>query len=211
MQRESLFAKVMKNTAHGILDILIVLTTIVIYGGLPAPGVARADVVVKQNPSNPTFKVTVSGPGGKVAFKGATNTAGIFATSNLSAGKYVVQFNSSNAAVKGNQYTLVVSAGKKKVSAEAVAGEKFAAGGIAMKIDVGDGSNITGQITNGLQTKVDSNGKKMVWIPKKLGSNLPAHWAAEDSPEAREALTQSSLSIKNIQDRQNQGITPFPH
>ena len=91
----------MKNTAHGILDILVVLMTIVIYGGLPAPGVARADVVEKQNPSNPTFKVTVSGPGGKVAFKGATNTAGIFATSNLSAGNYVVQFNSSNAAVKG--------------------------------------------------------------------------------------------------------------
>jgi hypothetical protein len=52
------------------------------------------------------------------------------------------------------------------------------------------------------------NGKPMVWIPKRTGSNIAAHWAESDSAEAKEVQTASSFSKKNIQDRQNQGITP---
>jgi hypothetical protein len=52
-----------------------------------------------------------------------------------------------------------------------------------------------------------SNGKPMVWIPKKLGSNLAAHWALSDSAEAKEAMTQSTFSTKNLQDKQNQGVS----
>ena len=158
----------------------------------------------------PPLNVIVSDSSGKADYKGATDTKGTFGTAKLQKGNYTVQFTSKSGDLKGKTYALFISAGKKKVTADAVAGEKFLAGGVAMKIDVGDGSSVTGQITSGLQTKVDSNGKKMVWIPKKLGSNLSAHWAAEDSAEARETQTQGSLSRKNIQDAQNQGVTPFP-
>jgi hypothetical protein len=41
---------------------------------------------------------------------------------------------------------LVIFAGKKKIVADAVEAEKFAAGGVAMKIDVAAGLNITGQV-----------------------------------------------------------------
>src|SRR2546421_10543765 len=95
----------------------------------------------------PPMTVTVSGPGGKVAFKGSTSTGGTFATGSLGAGNYVVQFNTSNAAVKGKSYALFISAGKKKVTADSVSGEKLSAGGVAMKIDVAAGLNITGQVT----------------------------------------------------------------
>jgi hypothetical protein len=156
----------------------------------------------------PPVNVIVSDSSGKAAYKGSTDTKGTFGTSKLQKGNYIVQFNSKSADLKGKTYALFISAGTKKVTADAVAGEKFAAGGVAMKIDVSDGLNITGQITSGLETKVDSNGKKMVWIPKRVGSNLPGHWAAEDSAEAKEARTSSSMSIKNIQDRQAQGISP---
>src|SRR5205814_5203111 len=109
----------------------------------------------------PALNVTVSDAGGKVAFKGATNSSGLFATTNLKPGSYIVAFNSTNAALKGNQYVLVISAGKKKVSANAVAGEKFTAGGVAMKIDVGASVNITGQVA--AESKVAmKDGKKMV-------------------------------------------------
>jgi hypothetical protein len=148
----------------------------------------------------PQLTVTVADSTGKAAYKGTTNAKGTFATGALKPGKYVVQFNGSG--IKGGNYALVVSAGTKKVTADAVAGEKFGGGGVAMKIDVGSGLNITGQVTTGLQTKVDPSGKKMVWIPKKLGSNLPAHWAAEDSAEAKEARSQGTLSTKSVQDIQ---------
>jgi hypothetical protein len=148
----------------------------------------------------PQLTVTVADSGGKPAYKGATNAKGTFATGTLKPGQYVVQFNAEG--VKGGKYALVVSAGTKKVTADAVAGEKFGKGGVAMKIDVASGLKITGQVATLLQEKVDSNGKKMVWIPKKLGSNLPAHWAAEDSAEAKEAKSAGNLSIKNVQDMQ---------
>jgi len=44
---------------------------------------------------------------------------------------------------------LIVSAGKKKVSADAVAGEKFLAGGVAMKIEFDAASSIVGQVGAG--------------------------------------------------------------
>src|ERR1700682_695881 len=122
----------------------------------------------------PALNVTVSDASGKAAFKGATNADGTFATTNLKPGNYVVQLNSTNSALKGNQYSVVISAGKKKVSASAVAGETFTVG-VAMKIDLGASVNITGQVA--VESKVAmKDGKKMVWLAPRIGSNLPGRW-----------------------------------
>jgi hypothetical protein len=150
----------------------------------------------------PQLTVTVSDSAGAAAYKGATNANGTFATGTLKPGKYVVQFNAKSAEVKGGSYALFVSAGSKKVTADSVAGEKFMGGGVAMKIDVGSGLNITGQVTTGLQTKLDKNGKRLVWIPKQLGSNMPGHWVEEDSAEAKTAKAAGTLSTKSIMDIQ---------
>src|ERR1700674_3915842 len=147
--------------------------------------------------SVPALNVTVSDASGKAAFKGTTNTKGTFATANLKPGNYVVQFNSNNSAVKGNHYAIVVSAGTKKVSASAVPGEKFAGGGVAMKVDVGAGLNITGQVATEANGAV-KNGKKMVWIPPQLGSNMPGHWVEEGSAEAMAARSAGTLSTRDI-------------
>lgn len=205
MQRKFLFAKVMKNMTGGILFILVALTTLVIYGGLLAPGVARADVAVKQNPSNPTFKVTVADAGGKVAFKGMTDTSGSFATGNLAAGNYVVQLNSSTGATKGDQYTVVIAAGKKKVSAESVAGEKFNAGGVAMKIDVAGGLKVTGQVAASTVKIDEKTKKKLVYIPSRIGSNLPGRWVPADSAEAIAALNSGLIRKEDVSKWQDHG------
>jgi len=155
----------------------------------------------------PQMNVTVSDSSGKVAYKAATSSAGTFATGTLKSGGYVVQFNAKGADVKGNNYALVVSAGKKKVVANGVNGDKFAAGGVAMRIQVESGLSITGQVASDLKSMM-KDGKKMVWIPKQLGSNLPGHWVEADSAEAKQAMTAGSYSIKNIQDKQAQGVSP---
>ena len=149
------------------------------------------------------MNVTVSDAGGNAAFKGTTNANGAFATANLKPGNYVVQLNSKSAAVKGNRYTIVVSAGKKKVSAGAVPGEKFAGGGVALKVDVGAGLNITGQVATEANGVV-KNGKKMVWIPPTVGSHMPGRWVPADSPEAISAYNSGQLSpqgVQNLQER----------
>jgi hypothetical protein len=160
----------------------------------------------------PSINVTVADGSGKAAYKGATDSNGTFSTPKLQAGNYVVQFNSKSAP-KGGQYALVVSAGKKKVTASSVSAEKFAAGGVAMKIEVGAGLNVTGQVAeqkSNATAPMGHNGKPMVWIPKKLGSNIAAHWAESDSAEAKEVMAGGSMSRQDLQNRQNQGPATLP-
>ena len=87
--------------------------------------------------------VTVSDASGKVAYKGKTSGDGAFATAKLQPGNYVVQFNSQN--VRGD-HAIIVSAGSTKVSAQAVSASKFSGGGVAMRIEVGKGLNISAQV-----------------------------------------------------------------
>ena len=156
----------------------------------------------------PKMNVSVSDSGGKAAYKGSINAQGVFATPTLQPGSYVVQFSSKDAP-KGGQYALVVSAGKKKVTANSIAAEKLAGAGVAMKIDVGQGLNITGQVADQKSSApLGKNGKPMVWIGPKTGSNKAPHWAESDSAEANEARTSGSFSSQDLQNRQNQGITP---
>ena len=157
----------------------------------------------------PSLKILVADSSGKIAYRGATDSSGLFATPKLQAGNYAVQFTSNDAA-KGSRYTFVVAAGTKKVAAHAIAAEKLAGGGVAMKIDVAAGLNITGQVAaeDKNTAPLGRNGKPMVWIAKRTGSNLAAHWAESDSAEAKEVMTSGSLSSKNLQDRENQGIMP---
>ena len=156
----------------------------------------------------PKVNVTVADSSGKAAYRGATDVKGSFATGALKPGNYVVQFNSSSAP-KGSHYSVVISAGKKKVAANGVAAEKFAAGGVAMKIDVGAGLNISGQVAAEEKSSapMGTNGKPMVWIAKKLGSNVAPHWADSDSAEAKEAMTTTNMSRQDLQNRQSQGVT----
>jgi hypothetical protein len=153
----------------------------------------------------PPLNVTVSNSG-KASFKGTTNAQGGFATGKLGPGNYTVQFSSNSGELKGKKYAVVVAAGKKKVSAE-VAGEKFANGGVAMKVDVGAGLNITGQVAADTGP-LSKNGKKMVWIPPMLGSNMPGHWVEEDSAEAKASATRSNVSKDSIQKLQEHSYNP---
>ncbi len=166
----------------------------------------------------PALDVTVSDPAGKVAFKGRTGADGTFATKTLEQGEYVVQFNARNGAPKGN-LAVVVSAGKQKVMAEAVPGSKFAAGGVAMKVKVGKGLNITGQVSTGKvatvaaassNTKVKIvNGKRFIWVAGGgTGSNIGGRWVEEGSAEAQNLHRISGEGVQNMQDRGMQGGVP---
>ena len=157
----------------------------------------------------PSVSVTISDTGSVVAYKGRTNTEGTFATGKLHPGEYTVQFN-SDVMAKDN-YAVVISAGKQKVAAEAVEGSKFARGGVAMKIKVGDGMNITGQIANGKPGAVTAkagatqvkiiNGKRWFLVRGSTGSNLGQHWVEEGTPEARNLQNLRTSEVARIQER----------
>lgn len=160
----------------------------------------------------PSMNVIVSDSSGNLAFKGTTKANAPFATANLAPGNYVVQFHSKSEALKGNQYLLVVAAGQKKVIADAVPGEKFAEGGVAMRITVGPGLNITGQVAidqvvasaGSAKVKV-INGKRYVWVTSRTGSNLGDHWEEELRAPSQNVVTMSRDRFRQIQDRAFEG------
>ncbi len=153
----------------------------------------------------PSLNVIVSDSSGKAAFKGTTNSQGAFTTAKLKPGNYVVQFNSPNG-IKGS-YAIVVSAGVKKVSAAGVAGEKFAKGGVALKVDVGNLLSISGQVATET-AGASKDGKKMVWIPPQAGSHMPGHWADPDSAEAKAAKSAGTLTSQDVGDIQERAHNP---
>lgn len=155
--------------------------------------------------------VTVSNASGKAIFKGKTNASGTFATGKVQPGDYVVQLH-SNAPLKGDGYAVVISAGKKKMSADSLPGSKFAGGGIAMKIAVGDGMNITGQVVAGGASGGDPNvkvvnGTKYYWVKGGTGSNLGGRWmtAEEAKSQGFNVHAMSSDSVRRMQEG------PDPH
>jgi hypothetical protein len=160
----------------------------------------------------PAMNVTVFDGNSKVAFKRALSPDGAFATGNLPAGDYVVQFNSNSAELKSGSYLVVVSAGAKKVIADSVSGGQFSGGGVAMRITVGATRKISGQVapdqvlafTSGLKTKT-IDGKRYVWVKGGLGSNLGDHWEAEGLANAQNVVRVSRDKIQKMQDRGYEG------
>lgn len=173
----------MKHIIRGSLLPFLILVASAAYGGVPE------------------IKVTVSDANGNIAFKGKTNADATFATENLQPGNYVVQFNSKSPALKGNQYLLVVSAGTKKVKATDVPGEMFHDAGVAMKVGVGKGLKITGQIAT--MRMVDN--KRYVWVAAETGSNLGGHWVEEGVGEGHHVVRLSKNYLRKIQDTSGEG------
>jgi hypothetical protein len=158
------------------------------------------------------MEVTVFDAHGIVAFKGPMSANATFATRNLYPGHYVVQFNAKSPAVKDNQYLLVVSAGKKKVIAPGVRGETLIAGGAAMRLDVGPGSKITGQVANEQDVARGDgpkyrliDGKLSVWVTAELGSNRGGHWVEQGLAPARNIVAWNSDELRKRQDRGGEG------
>ena len=150
-----------------------------------APSVRGIDVVVSKN--------------GRVAYQGKTDGSGAFSTGPLDAGAYVVEFRSNK--VAGNTLSLAATGGKKKVIADSIPGEKFGAGGVAMKVDVAASSKLAGQVNLGpLPKQVAAaeskgmekvranvkviNGKRYVWVPAPIGSGMGGRWVEEGSEAA---------------------------
>lgn len=137
-------------------------------------------------------------PGGAVAYQGKADVRGNFNAPNLKPGNYIIEFHADNAAAIKSQKFSIAVAGKQRVTANGVAGDKFGGGGVAMKVQVGKAGKLTGQVasaqTAGMET-VRANvkvmhGKRYVWVPGQIGSQIGGKWVEEGSEEA--ALSNSN-------------------
>jgi len=164
----------------------------------------------------PAMNVIVSDANGKGAFRGRTNAEGVFSTGKLAPGNYVVQFNSSDAA-RNKQYLLVLSAGRKKVAADSVAGAKFGGSGVALRVSVGPATRIVGQVVTEEPVVSSENtnmkiilGRRYYWLASQTGSNL-GRWVEEGTKEANNLVRLDLVSLQRFQDRAGEGSMSNDH
>jgi hypothetical protein len=189
----------MKNMTRSILLAWTVFAACAIYGG-QSPGVAGVDVVVKQNPSKRTV----------------TDSRGSFSLEGLPAGSYTLGFRareakdltrtpewrnpkvSTDKVTVATSYSIKIDGTKRSVSKSGLTSENVLAG-VDVPVEVGAGAKVRGQVAAGAL-------KKMVWIPKEPGSNIPGHWAAADSAEAKAKRSDTqTLSRDDLRELMSKG------
>ena len=147
--------------------------------------VAGLDITVKKN--------------GKAVFKGKTDTRGNFTTGALDAGAYSVELRSPGSMdLKGQKLAISVTAGKNAPLQSTANGAHLRAG-VAMTVDVDKTAPLRGQVTQAGRVveapapegyeKVRANvkvinGKRHVWVPAPLGSNMGGRWVEEGTEGA---------------------------
>ncbi|MFL6539924.1 MAG: hypothetical protein ACJ8HU_04120 [Chthoniobacterales bacterium] len=157
--------------------------------------------------SIPEMNVVVSDSEGRLAYRGRTSHDGTFETRRLAPGDYVIQLSSNNPALSERSFALVASAGTRKTIATGVPGEKFGGGGVAMRIEVGRGTNISGQVAASAGAiAYHQNGRLITgWEATQVGSNLRASdadnaqrfnvhiWTPDDVYRFQERTSQPNL------------------
>lgn len=73
-------------------------------------------------------------------------------------------------------YSIKIEGTKRSVNQSSLTSDNLLAG-VNIPVEVGSGAKIRGQVMAG-------GTKKMVWIPKEIGSNIPRHWEEEGSSAA---------------------------
>lgn len=187
-----------RMTKIGVVLLFAAFATSSSYGGEQARGVAGIDVVVKQNPSK----------------RAVTDARGIFALDALAPGSYLLSFRARKAedtksantdkVTVATSYSIKIDGTKRSVTQSGLTTDKLVAG-VDFRVEVGAGAKIRGQVSAAAV-------KKMVWIPKELGSNIPGHWAAADSAEAKRftSTTHTGDDMREMMPRSNPNMPDDP-
>jgi hypothetical protein len=183
----------MNNFSRGILLLLFAFLAAAVQGGQSTTGVAGVEVVVKQNPAK----------------RAVTDARGNFALGALSPGSYTLAFRALKAkdtqssttskVTVAESYSVKVEGAKRAVNQSGLTSNKLIAG-LDVPIQLEQGATIRGQVLAGAT-------KKMVWIPRELGSNIPGHWAEAGSKEA----ARYNKAVISQDDMRNYFNVPDPH
>ncbi|MDQ3119515.1 MAG: carboxypeptidase-like regulatory domain-containing protein [Verrucomicrobiota bacterium] len=183
---------------------------------------AIAAAATVHGASVPGLDVTVK-KHGKAVYHGKTDAAGNFSTANLEPGAYSVEVRSPKTVnLKGQQLSISVTAGKEKPRQSNADGSHLQAG-VAMTVDVSRPAKLNGKVNSTGRVAAEKtgtvpagyervkanvkviNGKRYVWVPGAIGSNMGGKWVEEGSDEA--ALSTSNKKggdgqvLQHIQDQ----------
>ena len=157
----------------------------------------------------PPVQVEVRDNVGRLIHRETVPPNGVFQTDKLDGGTYTVYFKASGRGLKGAQYALFLASGRNKVTEDALAGERLAAPGVAMNILVPRTAHIVGQVANGRTAGREArvykvrivNGRRYIWAPPSIGTNIAGRWVEEGSAEGYNILHAGPEWLQRIQDK----------
>ncbi len=184
----------MKN----VLRLCAVTLSALVVSAASAAKTATVDVTAKEKGS------------GKVVYQGKTDRGGKFTTATLPAGKYLVEFRSTEP--QGFQVALGGTKSAKQLKAK---------DGLAFDVEVAPASKVTGKVTVVPLTAAQQlgmakanknvriiNGKRHVWVRGEIGSHMGGKWIPEEEAEAvssKESRGRASEGLQKMQELSGQG------
>ena len=167
---------------------LLLAAVLVVAPAVHAANVAGLDVTIKRD--------------GKPVYRGQTDASGKFSTANLEPGAYNVEFRAPKSLnLRGQQLAISVVTGKG-APIKSNADGKHLQGGVAMNVEVAKATKLSGQVTSAVGVAAEStkpvpagyervkanvkviNGKRYVWVPAPIGSNMGGKWVEEGTEGA---------------------------
>ena len=167
---------------------LLIVAALAVAPVAHSASVAGLDVIVKKD--------------GKAVFRGKTDDSGSFSSGAVEPGTYNVEFRAPKSlSLREQTVAISVSTGKGKPQNSTTDG-KYMQGGVAMNVDVAKAGKLTGQVTSSKGVVAESskpapegyekvkanvkviNGKRHVWVPAPIGSNMGGKWVEEGTEGA---------------------------
>jgi hypothetical protein len=115
--------------------------------------------------------------GGKVLKRVQTDSTGHFTLGTFPGGTYILEFRAAKGSgVKDQRFAIQVDGIKAKGRQNGILA-KYLLGGFGVDVETVAGAALQGQVTTGSLAQA----KKMIWMPKEIGSNIPGRWVEEGS------------------------------
>jgi hypothetical protein len=151
---------------------------------------------------NPTVEIALRAKtNGKIVKQVTTDAEGRFKIGTVPASAYALEFRAKSQAEVKNQSFVIKLAGTKSRSNENGFAGRYIAGGVSLDVETLPGTALHGVITPGLV----KNAKKMIWLPREIGSSLPGRWVEAGSAQAVARRNWGHYSIEAIRKMQDHG------
>jgi len=136
--------------------------------------------------------------GGKVLRQVKTDSTGHFTLGTFPASGYVMEFRARKAAeVRDQRFAIEIDGIKAKGRQNGILA-KYLVGGFGVDVETVAGTPVKGQVTTGSLAPT----KRMVWLPKELGSNIPGRWVEEGSGRSVAGVNAGTIRLEKISQMQ---------
>ena len=141
---------------------------------------------------------------GKILKHVTTDSTGHFDLGTFPASVYIMEFRAKRTpGVEHQRFAIRVDGIKTKGRQDGIEA-KYLLGGFGVDVETAPGTPVKGQVTTGSLAQT----KRMVWLPREMGSSFPGHWVEEGSSRSVAGVSAGTIRTDTIRKWQDHGDVP---